>query len=54
MSKIVDDLRIVAEKPLSPPAVLKKVLPLSEQGAKFVQHARNDIANSEHGRDKRL
>lgn len=54
MSKIVDDLRIVAEKPLSPPAVLKKVLPLSEQGAQFVQHARNDIANIVHGRDKRL
>ena len=54
MSKIVDDLRIVAEKPLSPPAVLKKVLPLSEQGARFVQHARNDIANIVHGRDKRL
>ena len=54
MSKIVDDLRIVAEKPLSPPAVLKKVLPLSEQGAEFVQQARNTIADIVHGRDKRL
>jgi 3-deoxy-7-phosphoheptulonate synthase len=54
MSKIVDDLRIVAEKPLSPPAVLKKVLPLSEQGARFVQQARNIIADIVHGRDKRL
>jgi len=54
MSMKVDDLRIVAEKPLSPPAVLKKVLPLSEQGAEFVQRARNDIANIVHGRDKRL
>ncbi|MDR6983851.1 3-deoxy-7-phosphoheptulonate synthase [Rheinheimera pacifica] len=54
MSKIVDDLRIVAEKPLSPPAVLKKVLPLSEQGAQFVQQARNTIADIVHGRDKRL
>lgn len=54
MSKIVDDLRIVAEKPLSPPAVLKKVLPLSEQGARFVQQARNTIADIVHGRDKRL
>ncbi len=54
MSKIVDDLRIVAEKPLSPPAVLKKVLPLPEQGAQFVQQARNIIANIVHGRDKRL
>lgn len=54
MSKIVDDLRIVAEKPLSPPAVMKKVLPLSEQGAHFVQQARNTIADIVHGRDKRL
>jgi 3-deoxy-7-phosphoheptulonate synthase len=54
MSKIVDDLRIVAEKPLSPPEVLKKVLPLSEQGAQFVQQARNIIADIVHGRDKRL
>ncbi|CAM5189597.1 phospho-2-dehydro-3-deoxyheptonate aldolase [Alishewanella longhuensis] len=36
MSMIVDDLRIVAQKPLSSPAVLKKVLPLSEQGSEFV------------------
>jgi len=54
MSKIVDDLRVVAEKPLSPPAVLKKVLPLSENGAHFVQQARNTIADIVHGRDKRL
>lgn len=54
MSKIVDDLRIVAQKPLSSPAVLKKVLPLSEQGALFVQQARADIANIIHGKDKRL
>lgn len=54
MSKRVDDLRVVSAKPLSPPAVLKKVLPLSEQGAKFVQLARRDIANIVHGRDKRL
>ncbi len=54
MSKIVDDLRIVAEKPLSPPAVMKKVLPLSERGAHFVQQARNTIADIVHGRDKRL
>ncbi|WP_333608311.1 3-deoxy-7-phosphoheptulonate synthase [Arsukibacterium sp.] len=54
MSKIVDDLRIVAEKPLSPPAVLKKVLPLSEEGALFVAQARADIANIVHGKDKRL
>lgn len=54
MSKIVDDLRIVAEKPLSPPLVLKRALPLSAQGALFVQQARQDIANIIHGRDKRL
>lgn len=54
MSKIVDDLRIVAEKPLSPPLVLKRVLPLSEQGALFVQKARKEIADIIHGRDPRL
>ncbi|WP_214000651.1 3-deoxy-7-phosphoheptulonate synthase [Arsukibacterium sp.] len=54
MSQIVDDLRIVATKPLSPPAVMKKALPLSEQGADFVARARADIANIVHGRDKRL
>jgi len=54
MSMIVDDLRIVAQKPLSSPAVLKKVLPLSEQGSEFVAKARADIANIIHGRDKRL
>lgn len=54
MSRIVDDVRIVAEKPLSPPLVLKKALPLSAQGAVFVQQARQDIANIIHGRDKRL
>ena len=54
MSKIVDDLRIVAERPLSPPLVLKRVLPLSEQGALFVQKARKEIADIIHGRDPRL
>jgi len=54
MSKIVDDIRIVAEKPLSPPLVLKRVLPLSEQGALFVQKARREIADIIHGRDPRL
>ncbi|RVU37401.1 3-deoxy-7-phosphoheptulonate synthase [Rheinheimera riviphila] len=54
MSKIVDDLRIVAEKPLSPPLVLKRVLPLGEQGALFVQKARREIADIIHGRDPRL
>lgn len=50
----VDDLRITAEKPLSPPVVLKQALPLSEQGAEFVQQARQTIANIIHGRDPRL
>jgi 3-deoxy-7-phosphoheptulonate synthase len=54
MSKIVDDLRIVAEKPLSPPLVLKRVMPLGEQGALFVQKARREIADIIHGRDPRL
>lgn len=54
MSMIVDDLRIVAQKPLSSPAVLKKVLPLSEQGSEFIARARADIANIIHGDDKRL
>lgn len=54
MSEIVDDLRIVSEKPLSSPAVLKKALPLSDEGARFIQRARTDIADIIHGRDKRL
>ncbi len=54
MNKIVDDLRIVAQKPLISPAVLKKVLPLSDAGSDFVAKARADIANIIHGRDKRL
>lgn len=54
MSKIVDDLRIVAEKPLSPPLVMKRALPLSEQGALFVQKSRREIADIIHGRDPRL
>ncbi|MDP4534848.1 3-deoxy-7-phosphoheptulonate synthase [Alkalimonas collagenimarina] len=54
MTTRVDDLRIAAEKPLSPPIVLKQALPLSEQGAEFVQQARQTIADIIHGRDPRL
>ncbi|MCH8538898.1 MAG: 3-deoxy-7-phosphoheptulonate synthase, partial [Alkalimonas sp.] len=54
MTTRVDDLRIAAEKPLSPPIVLKQALPLSEQGAEFVQRARQTIADIIHGRDPRL
>jgi 3-deoxy-7-phosphoheptulonate synthase len=54
MSEIVDDLRIVAEKPLSPPLVLKRALPLPAAGALFVQKARREIADIIHGRDSRL
>ncbi len=54
MSEIVDDLRILAEKPLSPPSVLKQALPLPGAGALFVQKARREIADIIHGRDPRL
>lgn len=54
MTTRVDDLRIAAEKPLSPPIVLKQALPLSEHGAEFVQQARQTIADIIHGRDPRL
>ncbi|MBU2225387.1 MAG: 3-deoxy-7-phosphoheptulonate synthase [Gammaproteobacteria bacterium] len=54
MTKIVDDLRIVAEKPLSPPLVIKRNYPLPDAGALFVQQARKDIADIIHGRDPRL
>lgn len=54
MTMIVDDVRIAAQKPLSSPEVLKKVLPLSAEGADFVAKARLDIANIIHGKDKRL
>ncbi|MEE2001775.1 3-deoxy-7-phosphoheptulonate synthase [Alkalimonas sp. MEB108] len=54
MTTRVDDLRIAAERPLSPPNVLKQALPLSEQGAVFVQQSRQTIADIIHGRDPRL
>ncbi|MCC5826593.1 3-deoxy-7-phosphoheptulonate synthase [Alkalimonas sp.] len=54
MTTRVDDLRIAAERPLSPPNVLKQALPLSEQGAVFVQQSRQIIADIIHGRDPRL
>jgi 3-deoxy-7-phosphoheptulonate synthase len=54
MSKIVDDLRIVSEQLLSPPAVLKQALPLSSAGSDFIQKSRQEIADIVHGRDPRL
>ncbi|MDP4527946.1 3-deoxy-7-phosphoheptulonate synthase [Alkalimonas delamerensis] len=54
MTTRVDDLRISSERLLSPPNVLKQALPLSEQGALFVQQARQTIADIIHGRDPRL
>lgn len=54
MSKIVDDLRIVSEQLLSPPAVLKQALPLSGAGSDFIQKSRQEIADIVHGRDTRL
>jgi 3-deoxy-7-phosphoheptulonate synthase len=54
MSKIVDDLRIVSEQLLSPPAVLKQALPLSGAGSDFIQKSRQEIADIIHGRDPRL
>ncbi|KKL03291.1 3-deoxy-7-phosphoheptulonate synthase [Rheinheimera mesophila] len=54
MSKIVDDLRIVSEQLLSPPAVLKQALPLSGAGSDFIQKSRQEIADIVHGRDPRL
>ena len=54
MSKIVDDLRIVSEQLLSPPAVLKQALPLSDAGSDFIQKSRQEIADIVHGRDPRL
>ncbi len=54
MTTRVDDLRISSERLLSPPNVLKQALPLSEQGALFVQQARETIADIIHGRDPRL
>jgi 3-deoxy-7-phosphoheptulonate synthase len=54
MSKIVDDLRIVSEQLLSPPAVLKQALPLYGTGSDFIQKSRQEIADIVHGRDPRL
>jgi len=48
------DLHIVETRPLVPPAVLHRDLPLSEQGAAVVRQARERIQAILHGRDDRL
>ncbi|MFZ9280796.1 MAG: 3-deoxy-7-phosphoheptulonate synthase, partial [Vulcanococcus sp.] len=48
------DLHIVETRPLVPPAVLHRDLPLSEGGAATVRQARERIQAILHGRDDRL
>ena len=48
------DLHVVETRPLVPPALLHRDLPLSEQGAAVVRQARERIQAILHGRDDRL
>ena len=48
------DLHVVETRPLVPPALLHRDLPLSEQGSAVVRQARERIQAILHGRDDRL
>ena len=48
------DLHVVETRPLVPPALLHRDLPLSDQGAAVVRQARERIQAILHGRDDRL
>ena len=54
MHAITSDLHIVETRPLVPPAVLHRDLPLSDRAASTVQQARERIQAILHGRDSRL
>jgi hypothetical protein len=48
------DLRVVSIRPLLPPAILLEELPLSEQGARHVARAREEVARILAFQDDRL
>lgn len=54
MHATTSDLHVVETRPLVPPAVLHRELPLTERAAATVQQARRDIQAILHGRDQRL
>ena len=54
MHATTSDLHIVETRPLVPPAVLHRDLPLSDRAASTVQQARERIQAILHGRDSRL
>ena len=54
MHATTSDLHVVETRPLVPPAVLHRDLPLSDRAARTVQQARQAIQAILHGRDQRL
>ena len=54
MTGPTDDLRIRADRPLLPPAILAEEIPLTEKAAALVSAARQTIANCFSGEDPRL
>lgn len=50
----IDDLRIVAVRPLLPPAILIEEVPQTPETATFVAHARQDVCGVVAGHDPRL
>ena len=54
MHATTSDLHVVETRPLLPPALLHRELPLSDAAAATVQRARERIQAIVHGRDSRL
>jgi len=52
--KRTSNLRIRGLHPIIAPADLKQVFPISEKSSEFVVHAREQVTNILHGRDRRL
>jgi 3-deoxy-7-phosphoheptulonate synthase len=52
--KRTSNLRIRGLTPIIAPADLKQVFPISERAAEFVTHAREQVTDILHGRDRRL
>ena len=54
MFHATDDVRIEELKPLIPPAILMEELPISEDTADLIYHARGDVCRCLHAEDDRL
>jgi len=54
MFHATDDVRIEKLKPLIPPAILMEELPVSEDTADLIYHARGDVCRCIHAEDDRL